>query len=210
MPSALPHPVSVNVETFGTGKIPDEKIAAAGAEHFDLRPGAIIHDLDLRRPIYRKVAAYGHFGRDDLDLASGKELIRPPRYSGRAIKNNEGWNEFQPFLFFENQVTFGCTHPKVDLQRLASFRFFVAKIQHRAPAPLPLFGFTDDLQFFQPVHQARRTGIADAQFSLQQRDRCAFFLAHNINGFVEIFVLTDIRCFIKKGAWVKVAEGYTF
>ncbi len=62
------HPLSVNIETFGTGKIPDEKIAALITEHFDLRPGAIIRDLDLRRPIYRKTAAYGHFGRDDLDL----------------------------------------------------------------------------------------------------------------------------------------------
>ena len=62
------HPVSVNVETFGTGKIPDARIAQLVTENFDLRPGAIIHDLDLRRPIYRKVAAYGHFGRDDLDL----------------------------------------------------------------------------------------------------------------------------------------------
>ncbi len=61
-------PLSVNVETFGTGKISDEQIAALIAEHFDLRPGAIIRDLDLRRPIYRQVAAYGHFGRDDLDL----------------------------------------------------------------------------------------------------------------------------------------------
>ncbi len=62
------HPVSINVETFGTGKIPDAKIAQLVSEHFDLRPGAIIHDLDLRKPIYRKIAAYGHFGRDDLDL----------------------------------------------------------------------------------------------------------------------------------------------
>ncbi|OGO39110.1 MAG: methionine adenosyltransferase [Chloroflexi bacterium RBG_16_57_11] len=62
------HPLSVNVETFGTGAIPDEKIARLIDQHFDLRPGAIIHDLDLRRPIYRQVAAYGHFGRDDLDL----------------------------------------------------------------------------------------------------------------------------------------------
>nr|WP_298005687.1 methionine adenosyltransferase [Anaerolinea thermophila] len=61
-------PLSINVETFGTGKIPDEKIAQIISETFDLRPGAIIRDLDLRRPIYRKVAAYGHFGRDDLDL----------------------------------------------------------------------------------------------------------------------------------------------
>lgn len=62
------HPLSVNVETFGTGKIPDEKIARLIQENFDLRPGAIIRDLGLRRPIYRQVAAYGHFGRDDLDL----------------------------------------------------------------------------------------------------------------------------------------------
>jgi len=61
-------PLSVNVETFGTGKIPDEKIAELINEHFDLRPGAIIRDLDLRKPIFRQVAAYGHFGRDDLDL----------------------------------------------------------------------------------------------------------------------------------------------
>jgi len=62
------HPLSVNVETFGTGLIPDETIARLITEHFDLRPGAIIRDLNLRRPIYRQVAAYGHFGRDDLDL----------------------------------------------------------------------------------------------------------------------------------------------
>ncbi|MCC6168936.1 MAG: methionine adenosyltransferase [Caldilineaceae bacterium] len=62
------HPLSINVETFGTGHISDEKIAQLIAEHFDLRPGAIIHDLDLRRPIYRQTAAYGHFGRDDINL----------------------------------------------------------------------------------------------------------------------------------------------
>jgi S-adenosylmethionine synthetase len=62
------HPLSVNVETFGTAKIADEKIAALVSEHFDLRPGAIIRDLDLRKPIYRKTAAYGHFGRDDIEF----------------------------------------------------------------------------------------------------------------------------------------------
>jgi S-adenosylmethionine synthetase len=61
-------PVSVNVETFGTGKIADEKIAALVNKHFDLRPGAIIRDLKLRRPIYQQTAAYGHFGRDDVQL----------------------------------------------------------------------------------------------------------------------------------------------
>ncbi len=62
------HPLSVNVETFGTGRLPDEQIARLIRELFDLRPGAIIRDLGLRRPLYRPVAAYGHFGRDDLDL----------------------------------------------------------------------------------------------------------------------------------------------
>jgi len=61
-------PLSVNVETFGTGLIPDEKIDQLVLETFDLRPGAIIRDLDLRRPIFRQVSNYGHFGRDDLDL----------------------------------------------------------------------------------------------------------------------------------------------
>jgi S-adenosylmethionine synthetase len=60
-------PLSVNVETFGTGAVSDEKILAAIHENFDLRPGAIIRDLNLRRPIYRPTAAYGHFGRDDID-----------------------------------------------------------------------------------------------------------------------------------------------
>jgi len=62
------HPLSINVETFGTGRIPDERIAELIGQHFDLRPGAIIRDLNLRRPIYRQVSVYGHFGRDDLDL----------------------------------------------------------------------------------------------------------------------------------------------
>jgi S-adenosylmethionine synthetase len=64
----MARPLSVNVETFGTGWVPDEKISALIQAHFDLRPGAIIRDLNLRRPIYRQVANYGHFGRDDLVL----------------------------------------------------------------------------------------------------------------------------------------------
>jgi S-adenosylmethionine synthetase len=60
-------PTSVSVETFGTGKIDDAKIQELISEHFDLRPSAIIRDLNLRRPIYRATAAYGHFGRDDID-----------------------------------------------------------------------------------------------------------------------------------------------
>ncbi|WAM34353.1 methionine adenosyltransferase [Caldicellulosiruptor morganii] len=61
-------PLSIRVDTFGTGRIDDEKIAEIVKRVFDLRPAAIIRDLDLRRPIYKKVAAYGHFGREDLDL----------------------------------------------------------------------------------------------------------------------------------------------
>ena len=62
------HPVSVLVETYGTGKVSDEKLSEAVNRCFDLRPAAIIEYLDLRRPIYRQTAAYGHFGRSDLDL----------------------------------------------------------------------------------------------------------------------------------------------
>ncbi|MFC2035500.1 methionine adenosyltransferase [Chloroflexota bacterium] len=62
------HPLSVSVETFGTGKVDNEVILTLINKHFDLRPGAIIRDFDLRRPIFRQTAAYGHFGRDDLDL----------------------------------------------------------------------------------------------------------------------------------------------
>lgn len=61
-------PVSILVETFGTGTVAEEKISSAIAKTFDLRPGGIIKELDLRRPIYRKTAAYGHFGREDKDF----------------------------------------------------------------------------------------------------------------------------------------------
>jgi S-adenosylmethionine synthetase len=74
------HPTSVFVDTFGTGRIPDEAIEALIREHFDLRPAGIIRMLDLRRPIYKQVAAYGHFGRVDLDVPWEKtdkaELLR--------------------------------------------------------------------------------------------------------------------------------------
>ena len=62
------HPVSVLVETFGTGKVSDERLSAAVQQVFDLRPTAIIRDLDLRRPIYRQLAAYGHMGREELGV----------------------------------------------------------------------------------------------------------------------------------------------
>ena len=61
-------PVSVNVTTFGTGTVSDDRLQQAVTEVFDLRPSAIIRDLDLRRPIYRPLAAYGHMGREDLGV----------------------------------------------------------------------------------------------------------------------------------------------
>ncbi len=62
-------PTSVMIDTFGTGKLSDEKLVEIVRENFDLRPAGIIKMLDLRRPIYKQTAAYGHFGRDDLDLS---------------------------------------------------------------------------------------------------------------------------------------------
>ena len=62
------HPMSISVETFGSGHVGDAEIVGLVERHFDLRPGAIIRDLGLRRPIYKQTATYGHFGRDDLDL----------------------------------------------------------------------------------------------------------------------------------------------
>ncbi|HUQ77999.1 MAG TPA: methionine adenosyltransferase [Patescibacteria group bacterium] len=64
----IARPLSVSIETYGSGKIPDERLLGLIDRHFDLRPGAIIEALDLRRPIFRQTAAYGHFGRPDLDL----------------------------------------------------------------------------------------------------------------------------------------------
>ena len=60
--------MSIEVDTFGTGKISDQEITSIVEKVFDLRPGAIIRDLELRRPLYRQTAAYGHFGRNDLNL----------------------------------------------------------------------------------------------------------------------------------------------
>ena len=68
-PPWLAEPVSVLVETFGTGKVSDEQLSQLVRRCFDLRPAAIIETLNLRRPIYAQTAAYGHFGRADLDLS---------------------------------------------------------------------------------------------------------------------------------------------
>ena len=64
----MPEPLSVRVDTFGTGVVGDNDIARAITQVFDLRPGMVIKELNLRKPWYQKVAAYGHFGRSDLNL----------------------------------------------------------------------------------------------------------------------------------------------
>ncbi len=84
------HPVSVYVNTRGTGTLPDEKLAKIAQDIFDFRPGAIIEALDLRRPIYLQTAAYGHFGRPDLDLPWERidkidELHQAARACGAAV-----------------------------------------------------------------------------------------------------------------------------
>ena len=77
------HPLAVNVQTFGTGAISDDRLVQIVEGQFDLRPGAIIEELDLRRPIYRQTAAYGHFGRPDLDLP-WERLDRAPQLRDAA------------------------------------------------------------------------------------------------------------------------------
>ena len=66
--SGVAQPTSIMVDTFGTGKLADDRIVEIVRENFDLRPAGIIKMLDLRRPIYKQTAAYGHFGRTDVDL----------------------------------------------------------------------------------------------------------------------------------------------
>jgi S-adenosylmethionine synthetase len=85
------HPMNVFVETFGTAKIEEESIAKAVLQVFDLRPGAIIHHLNLRRPIYRQTATYGHFGRPDLDLPWERldrveALRKAAAFTGEALR----------------------------------------------------------------------------------------------------------------------------
>ena len=65
----MAQPVSILVDTFGTGTVSDDQLEAAVRKVFDLRPAAIIRDLDLRKPIYRQLAAYGHMGREELGVA---------------------------------------------------------------------------------------------------------------------------------------------
>jgi S-adenosylmethionine synthetase len=80
----IAHPLSVSIETFGTGRVPDEVIRATIDRHFDFRPAKIIAALDLWTPIYRQTAAYGHFGRTDLDVAWEKtDMVQTLRDQAR-------------------------------------------------------------------------------------------------------------------------------
>jgi S-adenosylmethionine synthetase len=81
------HPVSVGVESFGTSVVPENQIEELIRTHFDLRPAAIIRDLDLRRPIYRQTATYGHFGRPDLDLPWERTDLAPALRAAAGLKN---------------------------------------------------------------------------------------------------------------------------
>ena len=87
----MARPISISMETFGTSKVPDGVIMALIDKHFDLRPGAIIRDLGLRTPIYKQTAAYGHFGRDDLDLpwerTDKAPVLRREAFVGEAGKS---------------------------------------------------------------------------------------------------------------------------
>ena len=88
-------PLSIMVDTFGTAHVAEDKIVEAVEKTFDLRPGAIIRDLDLRRPIYEKTAAYGHFGREDADFTWEKtDRVEELESSLRpVIKNRQGFND---------------------------------------------------------------------------------------------------------------------
>jgi S-adenosylmethionine synthetase len=81
--------LSINVETFGTSQLSNEFLVDLINQHFDLRPGAIIRDLDLRRPIYQATAAYGHFGRDDIDApweaVNKAEILREAAQALQAV-----------------------------------------------------------------------------------------------------------------------------
>jgi S-adenosylmethionine synthetase len=90
------HPVSIAVRTFGTERIPVDRIEALTREHFDLRPAAILRNLDLRRPIYAKTAAYGHFGRDDHDFTWERlDKVDELRAAAGSPAGSAGHDDFQ-------------------------------------------------------------------------------------------------------------------
>jgi len=82
-------PLAIHFETFGTERVAESQIEGLIREHFDLRPAAIIHRFNLRRPIYRQTAAYGHFGRPDLDLpweqTDVADALREAAFGGVAV-----------------------------------------------------------------------------------------------------------------------------
>ena len=90
------HPVSIAIETYGTGKVPDDVINSLINKHFDLRPQAIIQDLDLRRPIYRPTASYGHFGRTDIDLPWERTDKADALRADAGLKTVEGDSSGEP------------------------------------------------------------------------------------------------------------------
>jgi S-adenosylmethionine synthetase len=83
------HPTSISVETFGTGLVSEAELLSLVRRHFDLRPAAIIANMDLKRPIYRPTAAYGHFGRDDIgvpwELTDKVEALRADAQVARPV-----------------------------------------------------------------------------------------------------------------------------
>ena len=109
------HPVSVMVDTFGTGTVEDSKLAEAVQKVFDLRPNAIIRNLDLRRPIYRQLAAYGHMGREELGGAfSGKDPTKVDRsaaYAARYVAKNIVAAGFAKKCEVQLAYAIGVAHP---------------------------------------------------------------------------------------------------
>jgi len=93
-------PVSINCFTFGTGAIADEKLTKAVIATFDARPGMLIKELDLRRPIFRKTAAYGHFGRDDADFTWERtpliDKLKDHARAGNGFGNGKAAAEKKP------------------------------------------------------------------------------------------------------------------
>ena len=97
------HPTSIMVDTFGSGKISDESLVEIIRREFDLRPAGIIQMLDLRRPIYKQTAAYGHFGRDDINLPWEKMCIRDS-------------NNYQEICEYKERIRiYAMEHPKTEI-----------------------------------------------------------------------------------------------
>ena len=147
--------MSVSVESFGTGKIPDERIQHLIAEHFDLRPAAIIEALDLRRPIYRQTAAYGHFGRPDLDLPWERTDRRraPGRRRRARLPGARSPRRSEPGVY------------AVILAGGGGTRLWPLSSPERPKPFLPLLGERTLLQ----LTADRLDGVVDAEFDLRRR-----------------------------------------